>query len=73
MATTEWCSPEELAALKSLFASHGGDEAALAFCEKISKVGADRMDGMQEGVNTFFLTSCGALVFIMHAGFAMVS
>jgi len=27
---------------------------------------------MTEGVNTFFLTFAGALVFIMHAGFAMV-
>ena len=31
-----------------------------------------RLDGVTEGVNTFFLTSCGALVFIMHAGFAML-
>ena len=31
-----------------------------------------RLDGLTEGVNTFFLTSCGALVFIMHAGFAML-
>jgi hypothetical protein len=31
-----------------------------------------RLDGMTEGINTFFLTSAGALVFVMHAGFAMV-
>jgi hypothetical protein len=33
---------------------------------------SSRLDGMTEGVNTFFLTWAGSLVFVMHAGFAMV-
>jgi hypothetical protein len=71
MTAPSFCSDAELAALKTLF--KGDDAAASAFCDKLGSVGADRMDGMQEGINTFFLTSTGALVFIMHAGFAMVS
>jgi hypothetical protein len=51
--------------------------AAQAFCDKLSVVQtpplADRLAGIEEGVNTFFLTINGALVFVMHAGFAMVS
>jgi hypothetical protein len=50
--------------------------AAQAFCDKLSIVQtpplADRLAGIEEGVNTFFLTVNGALVFVMHAGFAMV-
>lgn len=56
--------------------------AAAAFCEKLAVVSStadpdyslpDRLSGLEEGVNTFFLTVMGALVFVMHAGFAMVS
>jgi hypothetical protein len=77
-----FCSEDELKALISIFKT---EDAATAFCEKLGTIGkpesmdaadwtsaADRMDGITEGLNTFFLTSCGALVFIMHAGFAMV-
>lgn len=50
--------------------------AAQAFCDKLTIVSepplADRLAGIEEGVNTFFLTIMGALVFVMHAGFAMV-
>ncbi|KAF8065460.1 AMT1-1 [Scenedesmus sp. PABB004] len=74
-----FCDPGELAALKSLF--KGNATAASAFCEKLSAVSnvndpeysiAGRMAGIEEGVNTFFLTIMGALVFVMHAGFAML-
>jgi hypothetical protein len=65
-----FCDEAELAALQVMF--KGNETAATAFCEKLDGM-TGRMDGMQEGVNTFFLTSTGALVFIMHAGFAMVS
>jgi hypothetical protein len=51
--------------------------AAQAFCDKLAIVSTpslgDRLSGIEEGVNTFFLTVNGALVFVMHAGFAMVS
>lgn len=70
MATpTSLCAPEELKALASLF--KGNETAATALCDKFA--GMDRLKGVEEGVNTFFLTINGALVFIMHAGFAMVS
>jgi tetrahydromethanopterin S-methyltransferase subunit E len=61
------CDEGELAALASMF--KGNETAATAFCEKLGK----RVTGIEEGMNTFFLTVMGALVFIMHAGFAMVS
>eukprot|EP00775_Hariotina_reticulata_P002904 gene2904-3192_t len=79
-----FCSPEELAALTGLFK---GAEAAEAFCTKLTEgtlaPGAGvanmadagltgRLVGLEEGLNTFFLTIMGALVFIMHAGFAML-
>lgn len=71
MAT--FCSPEELAALGRAF---GGEEAATAFCDKLGGTASglyqDQLDGLREGLNTFFLTVNGALVFVMHAGFAMV-
>jgi hypothetical protein len=82
---TSFCSPEELAALTGLFK---GAEAAEAFCTKLTEgtltSGAGsanladagltgRIVGIEEGLNTFFLTVNGALVFVMHAGFAMVS
>jgi hypothetical protein len=53
------------------------EAAAQAFCDKLNYVQVpplgDRLAGIEEGVNTFFLTVNGALVFVMHAGFAMVS
>lgn len=32
----------------------------------------DRANQVAIGLNTLYLVSCGALVFVMHAGFAMV-
>lgn len=61
------CDEGELAALASMF--KGNETAATAFCDKLG----NRVTGIEEGLNTFFLTIMGALVFIMHAGFAMVS
>jgi hypothetical protein len=61
------CDEGELAALTSMF--KGNETAATAFCDKLTT----RVTGIEEGLNTFFLTIMGALVFIMHAGFAMVS
>lgn len=79
-----FCSPAELASLAKAM----GAGSAKAFCERLAPVAAfdsaapadaavtdvlgDRLSGIEEGVNTFFLTVNGALVFIMHAGFAMV-
>lgn len=60
------CDEGELAALTAMFKGNG--TAAEAFCNKMGT----RLGGLEEGVNTFFLTINGALVFIMHAGFAMV-
>ncbi|GBF92724.1 ammonium transporter [Raphidocelis subcapitata] len=73
-----FCSPAELAALTNVFKN---SKVAASFCERLAVVGTfddpstqleTRLSGMTEGVNTFFLTSSGALVFIMHAGFAML-
>lgn len=64
---TPICDEGELKALASMF--KGNTTAATAFCDKLGK----RVTGIEEGLNTFFLTVMGALVFIMHAGFAMVS
>lgn len=61
------CDEGELSALTAMFA--GNETAATAFCDKLTT----RVTGIEEGLNTFFLTIMGALVFIMHAGFAMVS
>nr|AAS55466.1 putative ammonium transporter [Chlamydomonas reinhardtii] len=33
---------------------------------------SDRLDQTNQGLNTLYLVSCGALVFVMHAGFAML-
>lgn len=63
---TPLCEPDELKALTAMF--KGNATAAGAFCDKLST----RVGGIEEGVNTFFMTVMGALVFIMHAGFAMV-
>lgn len=60
------CDEGELAALTAMF--KGNETAAGAFCDKLTT----RVTGIEEGMNTFFLTIMGALVFIMHAGFAMV-
>lgn len=77
-AAPTFCSPSELAALTTLFKNSATAES---FCERLAVNGAfgedsnnlgDRLDGLTEGVNTFFLTSAGALVFVMHAGFAML-
>ena len=81
---SSFCSPGELKALTKSF----GDAAmASAFCERLANVATydatnadkpfsspieDVILDMKEGVNTFFLVILGALVFIMHAGFAMV-
>lgn len=76
-----FCDSAELAALSAMFNNNA--TAAESFCQKLSILGTpdgstvpdltDRITGIEEGVNTFFLTINGALVFIMHAGFAMVS
>lgn len=74
---TNFCAPNELVALTSLF--KGNVTAAQAFCEKLTPLydvngnpPQYQLDGLREGLNTFFLTINGALVFVMHAGFAMV-
>lgn len=64
-----FCSPEEMAALTTMFS--GNATLAEAFCTKLDT--SARLSGIEEGTNTFFLTVNGALVFVMHAGFAMVS
>ncbi|KAI8468765.1 MAG: ammonium transporter AmtB-like domain-containing protein [Monoraphidium minutum] len=75
-AVATFCSPAELKALEAVFKNTA---TAASFCERLAIVGSadgeslnDRLDGYQEGINTFFLTWAGALVFVMHAGFAML-
>jgi len=63
---TPICDEGELKALAAMF--KGNETAASAFCDKLGT----RVGGVEEGLNTFFLTVMGALVFVMHAGFAMV-
>lgn len=62
---TAICDEGELKALTAMFKNA---TAASAFCDKMST----RVGGVEEGLNTFFLTINGALVFVMHAGFAML-
>lgn len=68
-----FCSPEELAALTAAFKSA---KTAASFCERLAPASgaasSETVEAMAEGINTFFLTINGALVFIMHAGFAML-
>uniref|UniRef100_A0A383WE90 Ammonium transporter AmtB-like domain-containing protein n=1 Tax=Tetradesmus obliquus TaxID=3088 RepID=A0A383WE90_TETOB len=72
-ALESFCTGDELKALAGLFKTQA---AAQAFCDKLTIVNTpllgDRLAGIEEGVNTFFLTIMGALVFVMHAGFAML-
>jgi hypothetical protein len=74
-----FCTTQELNSLQTLFG--GNLTAAENFCSRLAPLadqsGAlptydDQLLGVVEGLNTFFLTINGALVFIMHAGFAMV-
>lgn len=54
-----------------------GDNAdsALLLCQQFADSASttDYITGVTVGVNTLYLVLCGALVFVMHAGFAMVS
>jgi hypothetical protein len=77
-APSSFCSPGELQALTAALKNA---TMAADLCARLAPVGpwddptagmSARLDGLTEGVNTFFLTSTGALVFVMHAGFAMV-
>jgi Amt family ammonium transporter len=67
------CTQEEFDALAQAF----GDNAALAtsLCAKLGEAAtvAASLAETNEGLNTQFLLFAGALVFIMHGGFAMVS
>jgi Amt family ammonium transporter len=68
-----FCNPEELKALTAAFKSA---KVAASFCERLAPASgaasSETVEAMAEGINTFFLTINGALVFIMHAGFAML-
>jgi Amt family ammonium transporter len=62
------CSPEEFAALVVAFGNNA--DLATSLC---GKLGSANLVDVSEGLNTQFLLFAGALVFIMHGGFAMVS
>ncbi|EFJ46377.1 hypothetical protein VOLCADRAFT_75428 [Volvox carteri f. nagariensis] len=58
-------------AIKPLF----GDDAdkAAVLCGQFAPITVgDQLNDAVVGLNTLYLTSCGALVFVMHAGFAML-
>lgn len=70
-------SPEEVYAecITAISAAVGDDAAkALLLCQQFasSEDTADSIAGVTVGVNTLYLVLCGALVFVMHAGFAML-
>jgi Amt family ammonium transporter len=45
---------------------------ATGFTEEQATAMCDSLDDLKSGVNSMWLILCGALVFIMHGGFAMV-
>ncbi|GFR51936.1 hypothetical protein Agub_g14457 [Astrephomene gubernaculifera] len=57
--------------IAAVAAAFGGDEEKAAIlCEQFASAGS--LHDTAIGLNTLYLTSCGALVFVMHAGFAML-
>ncbi len=58
-----------ISAMTAVFDGNGVKAEAL--CDQIMPA-YDRAEGVAIGLNTLYLVSCGALVFVMHAGFAMV-
>ncbi|GLI66983.1 hypothetical protein VaNZ11_011079 [Volvox africanus] len=62
------CSAEQYASL--LQALHGDGAAATELCKIFTTI--DRTEEVAHGLNTVFMVLSGALVFIMHGGFAML-
>ncbi|GLC60451.1 hypothetical protein PLESTB_001613900 [Pleodorina starrii] len=68
MATIGGCTPEQYASV--LNALHQDAAAATTLCEVFAT--SDRTEEVAYGLNTVFMLMSGALVFIMHGGFAML-
>lgn len=51
-------------------ALNGNEESAVVLCEQFAS--STDLEATTMGLNTLYLVLCGALVFVMHAGFAMV-
>jgi hypothetical protein len=62
------CTGDEFTALVAAFSNNA--DLATSLC---GKLGSANLVDVTEGLNTQFLLFAGALVFIMHGGFAMVS
>lgn len=62
------CSPEMVTALTASFTSAQVD----ALCNNIANMVSDTDNLLIESINTTWLILCAALVFVMHAGFAML-
>lgn len=60
-----------MSCVETLSAALGGGAAqAEALCSQFATQSS--LQSTNVGLNTLYLVLCGALVFIMHAGFAMV-
>ncbi len=74
-AAISGCSKAQYA--KALAAFQGDVNLTMALCEALETYLQDPstlpVAGIKFGVDTAWLISSGALVFVMHAGFAMVS
>lgn len=73
MAATAGCTTAQY---NSLVSTLGDSALALAVCTSLQNMNTppdtSAMDGLKFGVNSAWLITSGALVFIMHAGFAML-
>ncbi len=70
--STGGCSQEQYDLVFSIFDI--SSELAGAVCNSITRLDAlnTKLSELVYGVNSAWLINCGALVFIMHGGFAMV-
>jgi hypothetical protein len=80
------CTPDMTAALEAAFGANS-ENIVTALCDSFVNIGpdiqfdgydgldyiADNMTDISVGLDTLFILICSAMVFLMHAGFAMVS
>ncbi len=67
------CTGEMFSSMLAAF----NENQALAMCKMLADTGfitasSDAIFGLTEGLNCLYTVLCAALVFVMHAGFAMV-
>ncbi len=68
------CTPDQLDAIAAVLTGVTDPEAAArALCGVLLAQHDSAIQGLRDGLNTLLLLFGGALVFIMHGGFAMVS